>query len=169
MTRTPLRVLIIEDSVADTDLLVRELRQGGYEPEYERVDVPDQMRDAITRAKWQVALVDHAMPQFSAPQALQIWREAGIDQPFIIVSDLIPFEIAVEMMKAGAHDFVMKMDLTRLVPAIRRELRDADARAESREVQKRLVNMNRELESMVAQLQSELSQSQERLRSAGLA
>lgn len=168
MTRVLLKVLIVDDSMADTDLLLRELRHGGYEPEFERVESAEQMKDALTRVKWQVALVDHAMPGFSAPRALEIWRECGVDQPFIIVSDMIPMDTAVTLMKAGAHDFIMKMDLTRLIPAIRRELRDAEMRAEGRTMNEKLRYMNRELESMVSQLRIELDESREKLRSAGL-
>jgi PAS domain S-box-containing protein len=137
--RTHLKVLIVEDSVDDALLLVRELRRGGYEPSYERVDTAEAMRAALERQSWDVVVSDHAMPAFSAPAALELLRENGRpDLPFIIVSGHIGEHAAVRAMKAGAHDFVAKDSLARLVPAIERELRDAEERRQRRRAQEAL-------------------------------
>ncbi len=134
----PLRVLIIEDSEDDTLLLVRTLRRGSYDPTYERVDTPAAMKAALERQKWDVVIADYAMPHFSAPAALALFLKSGLDLPFIVVSGTIGEEIAVETMKAGAHDYVMKDNLVRLLPAIERELRDAEMRRERKRVEKAL-------------------------------
>src|SRR5919112_3716729 len=137
--RTPLRVLIVEDSVDDTLLLLRELRRGGYEPQYERVDTAETMRSALEKQEWDVVVSDHAMPSFSAPAALKSLQDGGWpDIPFIIVSGHIGEDAAVKAMKAGAHDFVSKDGLARLAPAIERELRDAEERRQRRRAQEAL-------------------------------
>jgi PAS domain S-box-containing protein len=137
--RTPLRVLIVEDSADDTLLLLRELKRGGYEPQHERVDTAEDMRAALEKQEWDVVISDHAMPTFSAPAALKLLRDGGWpDLPFIIVSGHIGEDAAVKAMKAGAHDFVSKDGLARLAPAIERELRDAEERRERRRAQEAL-------------------------------
>jgi PAS domain S-box-containing protein len=137
--RTPLRVLIVEDSVDDALLLLRELRNGGYEPQHERVDTAEAMRAALEKQDWDVVVSDHAMPSFSAPAALRLLQDGGWpDIPFIIVSGHIGEDAAVKVMKAGAHDFVSKDGLARLAPAIERELRDAEERRERRRAQEAL-------------------------------
>jgi putative nucleotidyltransferase with HDIG domain len=135
---TPLRVLIVEDSEGDALLLVRELKRGGYEPAFERVDTPEAMSAALAKGTWDVILSDYAMPRFSAPAALALFKETDFDVPFIIVSGAIGEETAVEMMKAGAHDFVMKGNLARLIPAIDRELHDTEVRQERKKVREQL-------------------------------
>jgi putative nucleotidyltransferase with HDIG domain len=135
---TPLRVLIVEDSEDDALLLVRELKHGGYEPIFERVDTTEAMGAALAKGSWDIILSDYAMPRFSAFAALELFKKSGLDVPFIIVSGAIGEEIAVEMMKAGVHDFVMKGNLARLIPAIERELREAEVRRERKKVQKQL-------------------------------
>ena len=137
--RTPLRVLIVEDSVDDALLLLRELKNGGYEPQHERVDTAEAMRAALEKQDWDVVVSDHAMPSFSAPAALRLLQDGGWpDIPFIIVSGHIGEDAAVKVMKAGAHDFVSKDGLARLAPAIERELRDAEERRERRRAQEAL-------------------------------
>jgi PAS domain S-box-containing protein len=121
----PLRVLIVEDSEDDALLMVRELRRGGYAPVFERVDSAEAMAAALERGPWDVVLADYALPRFSAPAALRLLKARGVDLPFIIVSGTIGEETAVAAMKAGAHDYLMKGHLARLVPAVQRELRDA--------------------------------------------
>ncbi|MUH00786.1 response regulator [Scytonema sp. UIC 10036] len=120
-----LRVLIVEDSEDDTFLVLRELRRGGYNPNYVRVDTPDAMHAALDRQSWDIAIADYSMPAFSAPEALKLLQRRKLDLPFIIVSDTNGEDIAVAAMKAGAHDYLMKGNLTRLVPAVERELREA--------------------------------------------
>ena len=126
----PLRVLIVEDSEDDAALLVRELRRGGWAPRFERVETAEEMRAALDREPWDLVVADYALPQFSAPAALAIIRECRLDLPFIIVSGTIGEDTAVAAMKAGAHDYLMKGNYARLVPAIERELREDRARRE---------------------------------------
>jgi len=128
----PLRVLLIEDSEDDAALLVRTLRSGGYELTCERVETAAAMRAALDQRPWDLVISDYSMPQFSGPAALQLLQEAGIDLPFIVVSGTIGEETAVSAMKAGAHDFLMKGNLARLIPAVARELREASERRERR-------------------------------------
>src|SRR6266545_1721812 len=128
----PLRVLLIEDSDDDAALVVRTLRRGGYDLTYTRVESAEAMREALARHTWDLVISDYSMPQFSGPAALQLLHEVGIDLPFIIVSATIGEETAVAAMKAGAHDFLMKGNLTRLIPAVARELREAAERRERR-------------------------------------
>ncbi len=134
----PLRVLIIDDSVADTLLLVRALRKGGLLLESERVDTADAMCQALANGWWDVAISDCHMPEFSPEEALGAWLASGNDQPFIVVSGAIGEEEAVALLKAGAHDFVRKDNFSRLVPAIDRELREAEGRKKHRLAEKEL-------------------------------
>ncbi len=126
-----LRVLLIEDSDFDATLLLRVLAKGGYQLDHERVETQDQLRAALER-EWDLIIADYNLPQFSAPAALEMVQKTGRDIPFIIVSGAIGETTAVAAMKAGAHDYLMKGNLTRLVPVIERELREADNRASKR-------------------------------------
>lgn len=128
--KTPLRVLIIDDSERDALLLVMALRKEGLELYSERIDTAEAMEKALSTSSWDVAISDCHMPDFTVEEALSIWQREGKDQPFIVVSGAIGEEEAVTLLKAGAHDFVKKDNLARLVPAIKRELREsADRRA----------------------------------------
>jgi len=126
----PLKVLIVEDSERDTALLLIELQKAGYAPLYKRVDTAVEMRSALDAEPWDVVISDHVMPTFSSFAALRLLHSKDIDLPFIIVSGQIGEDAAVEAMKAGANDYVMKGNLKRLVPAIQREIRDAQIRRE---------------------------------------
>jgi len=130
----PLRLLMVEDSEDDALLVARELRRGGYAPEVERVETEGGLREALSRERWDVVVSDHSLPAFSAPAALRVMREMERleETPFIIVSGTMPDESAVDALRAGAGDFVSKQKLSRLVPAIERELRDVDLRRERR-------------------------------------
>jgi len=121
----PLRVLIIEDSEDDALLLLRELTRGGFDPMVERVDTREDMVAALDRQIWDIILCDYVMPRFSGLHALALLKEKSLDVPFIIVSGRIGEEPAVEAMRAGAHDFVMKNNLSRLLPVVERELRES--------------------------------------------
>jgi two-component system, cell cycle sensor histidine kinase and response regulator CckA len=127
----PLRVLIVEDSQDDTLLIVRELRKSGWEPTYQRVETAASMTSAIESQPWDLVISDYSMPQFGGAAALALFKQKGLDIPFISVSGAIGEDLAVEMMKAGAHDYVMKNNLTRLAMAVTRELRAADERRET--------------------------------------
>src|SRR5581483_10935597 len=124
----PIRVLLVEDSEYDAALLLMELRQGGYDPTCERVESADVMMAALDRGPWDVVIADYVLPRFSGPAALKLLQRRGLDHPFIIVSGHIDEDTAVASMKAGAHDYVMKDRLTRLVPAIEREMEEAKVR-----------------------------------------
>jgi PAS domain S-box-containing protein len=130
--KAPLNALLVEDSEEDTRLLVRELKRGNYEVTYERVETAESFKRALARETWDIILCDFAFPRFSGQEALRIAKESGLDLPFIYVSGTIGEDVAVEAMKAGAHDYVMKNNLSRLVPAIERELRDARERIQHR-------------------------------------
>jgi PAS domain S-box-containing protein len=134
-----LKVLLVEDSEDDALLLVRELRRGGYDPHYERVDTAGDMELALDEQNWDLVIADHSMPAFSSSAALELLRRKGfVDLPFIIVSGYIGENAAVEVMKAGAHDFIMKDNLARLNTAIERELREAEVRRERRRAEEAL-------------------------------
>lgn len=123
----PLRVLLIEDSDFDATLLIRMLGKGGYNLQHERVETAEQLRNALQN-DWDLVIADYNLPQFSAPDALEIVKKTGRDIPFIIVSGAIGETTAVAAMKAGAHDYLMKGNLARLLPVIDRELREAQNR-----------------------------------------
>jgi PAS domain S-box-containing protein len=124
----PLRLLIVEDSLNDTLFIVRELLRGGFQASPERVETAAAMKAALQTNSWDLIISDYALPQFNAVEALAIYKTLGLDIPFIIVSGVIGEDRAVEMVKAGAHDYVMKDNLKRLVPAVRAELRAAQDR-----------------------------------------
>ena len=125
----PLRVLMVEDSEDDALLVLRELRAAGYDPTHERVDTAAALEASLDRHPWDLVIGDYSMPHFSGTAALAILRERGLDIPYICVSGTITEELAVAAMKAGANDYVTKGLLKRLLPAIERELSDAQARA----------------------------------------
>ena len=123
-----LNILIIEDSESDAELLLHELGRDGYEIVHERVETASELSAALDRRMWDVVVADYVLPQFSGRQALDMVRARGVDLPFIAVSGSYGEELAVEMMKAGADDYIMKGNLARLIPAIERELEAAQAR-----------------------------------------
>jgi signal transduction histidine kinase len=135
----PLRVLIVEDDERDAALMLHELQRGDYDVTYERVDTPEAMTAALENHPWDLVLSDFTMPRFSAPAALSLVKERALDLPFIIVSGTIGEEAAVTSLRAGAHDFVVKGALARLVPAIERERRDAGVRAERKKMHEQLL------------------------------
>ena len=134
-----LRVLILEDSENDSRLLVHKLgREGGYKVSFERVESLNALKAALNKQAWDILISDHSMPKFSAIQALEELRERGLDIPVIILSGTIEPLAAVAAMKAGASDYIMKSDMTRLLPAIERELRGAQSRHEKRLTENKL-------------------------------
>jgi len=135
-----LRVLIVEDSEDDAELLLIEIRRAGYEPEYRLVQTRDDMSAALDQQGWDVILSDYNMPHFSALGALGLLHDRNLDIPFLILSGAIGEETAVAAMKAGAHDYVMKGNLARLLPAIERELREAGERAARRLAERALAD-----------------------------
>ena len=139
----PLRALIVEDEQDDCDLLVRELRNQGYELDYIRVDTAEAMEAALDTRSWDIVFSDWGMPRFSAIGALTVLQKKAIDLPFIIVSGTIGEETAVEALRSGAHDFLLKRQLVRLVPAVERELREAKFRRERHKMQEQLMISDR--------------------------
>ena len=123
-----LRVLIVDGSDDDTLLLLRELAHGDYEVEFERVDDAETMASSLSRRTWDIVVSEYTMPGFSGLAALSILKHSGLDLPFILVTGTGGETVAVEAMKAGAHDFVTKGNFERLVITIERELRDVEVR-----------------------------------------
>jgi PAS domain S-box-containing protein len=137
-TPRPLSVLIVEDREDDVLLSVHELERGGWAPTFERVDNAPALTAAMRRGAWDLVLSDWAMPRFGAIQPLSMVREHDPDAPFIILSGTIGEETAVAALRAGAHDFLLKGKLTRLLPAVERELRESKARHARREAEQAL-------------------------------
>jgi two-component system cell cycle sensor histidine kinase/response regulator CckA len=133
-----LRVLQVEDSESDAALMVRLLEKSGYIVHAERVEDAGAMRQALARGDWDVVIADFQLPQFDAGAALEILHESGRDIPFIVVSGMIGEDRAVEMMRAGAHDYVLKDRIARLVPAVQREIRECQSRGERRRAEEQL-------------------------------
>ena len=144
----PLRLLIIEDSEDDALLITEELRDGGYNPLVERVDTERSVADALQR-EWDVIIADYKLPGFTGLDALRMVRERDPDLPFIIVSGLISEDTAVEAMRSGAQDYVLKDNLKRLAPAIDRELREVRVRRERRLAENARVRSEAVLHSIV--------------------
>lgn len=125
-----LRVLLVEDSEDDARLILRELKVSGLRATFLRVDTAPEMEAALERETWDVVLSDHNMPSFNALAALQLVQERKLDLPFIIVSGSIGEELVAHAMRAGAHDYILKRDLSRLVASILRALGSVKERAE---------------------------------------
>lgn len=145
-TRSKLRLLLVEDSETDEILVLRALRNGGYDVSHVRVQTADTMRRALDSGEFEAVISDWAMPAFSGPEALRIVRERGLDVPFIIVSGTVGDEEAVAAMRGGAHDYLMKDRLARLAPTLERELREARVRRDRREAELANVRVTREKE-----------------------
>ncbi len=123
-----IRVLMVEDSEDDATLIARELRRGGYELAFTRVDSAEAMRAALTRESWDLVICDYSMPHFTGVDALKLLRATGLETPFIFVSGTIGEDTAVAALKQGAQDYIMKENLKRLIPAIQRELLEVKQR-----------------------------------------
>jgi signal transduction histidine kinase/DNA-binding response OmpR family regulator len=145
---TPLRLLLVEDSEDDALLLARHLRQDGFQSDIVRVEDPRDFRDALSRGPWDVVLSDFHLPGFSGLAALEILRKAGLDIPFILVSGAIGEHTAVEAMRAGARDYILKDNLARLGPAIRRELLEAGERQARRQGEERQKTLESALQAI---------------------
>ncbi len=136
-----IRILVVEDSEDDMMLLIRELNRGGFKPHCKRVETRKTMSDALINEPWDLVLTDHNMPGFNSTAAIDVMRELELDTPIIIVSGSIGEEIAVAAMKTGAHDYIMKDNMARLVPAIERELREVDIRRAHRNAEETIRHM----------------------------
>lgn len=142
----PLRVLVVDDSEDDALLVILGLRRGGYKPAHIRVDDAVALLHALQRETWDIVITDYAMPHFSGLEALRLTKEHAPDMPVIIVSGTIGEEVAVAAMKAGASDYVMKGNLTRLQPAVQRELEEAQVRRARRQAEEQLRKLSRAVE-----------------------
>src|SRR6266436_4471912 len=138
-----LRVLHVEDSEQDVMLIARHLKRAGYELISDRVETAETMKAALETREWDVILCDYSMPKFKALEAIALVRERELDIPFIIISGTIGEEAAVEAMRAGAHDYVMKAALARLAPSIERELEEAQNRSARRVAEAALLTSER--------------------------
>lgn len=134
----PLRVLIVEDSGDDAEMLCQALRRGGYDAICEQVQTAHALNAALDRQPWDIVLADYTLPQFDGISALQLIRERGFDTPFIFVTGSLGEDRAVEALKAGAQDYILKGHLKRLVPAVERELREAENRRQRQRTQNAL-------------------------------
>ncbi|HZO96236.1 MAG TPA: response regulator [Gaiellaceae bacterium] len=149
----PLSLLLIEDSETDAELVVLELRRHGFRVESGRVDAEAELREALRAGSWDLVLCDHNLPSFDSTAALRTLQDAGADVPFVVFSGTIGEEAAVEMLKAGARDVVLKTNLARLGPVVERVLEEAAERrrrSEAEEERARLEEMLRQSQKMEA-------------------
>lgn len=123
-----IRILMIEDSENDVLLIIRELKKGGYDVFYERIETAVAMKKALKEKSWDIIICDYKMPRFNAPAAIAILKESAVDIPMIIVSGTIGEETAVQCMRLGAHDYIMKTNFFRLCPVVAREIEEAKIR-----------------------------------------
>jgi len=135
---TDLRVLIVEDSKIEAKLTVNLLKKHGYSVVHERVETEEEMVKALEEHKWDIVISDYQMPDFDGARALEVFQRFELDIPFILVSGKIGEETAVDLMKMGAHDYIMKGNTARLAPAIRSQLQDAANRRENHRLEKRI-------------------------------
>jgi PAS domain S-box-containing protein len=147
MMNRSLRILNIEDSEQDVALITRHLSRAGYVLISERVESPEAMKAALETREWDVILCDYSMPHFDALSALALLKEMKLEVPFIIISGTVGEEVAVEAMRAGAQDYLMKDNLVRLVPAIERELYEAENRRERRRAEEERAKLILQIES----------------------
>jgi len=140
-----LRALMVDNSENDVLLIIRELKKGGFNPFYERVETATAMEKILQDKQWDVILCDYKMPQFSAPLAIDVLKKTDIDIPLIIVSGSIGEDAAVECMRLGAQDYIMKGNLSRLCPAIARELEEAEVRNKQKQAEE---NFRRSLDDL---------------------
>ena len=131
----PLRLLIVEDSESDAELIARQLEKADFEVQWRRIETTAEMSEALAAQPWDVVISDYNLPAFDAPAALATLRQAGVDIPFIVASGTIGEETAAGLMKAGAQDYVKKENLARLGPAVVREIAEARDRALRREAE----------------------------------
>ncbi|MDB4989279.1 MAG: putative Hybrid histidine kinase [Myxococcaceae bacterium] len=162
----PLHVLLVEDSASDAKLVIRELNKIGRPIEFERVETEHSMRSALDRRAWDLVISDWSMPKFSALAALAVVRGKELDLPFIIVSGTIGEDSAVEAMRAGANDYVLKDRLGRLAPAIERELRECEERRAHRLATHELRESEARFGRLAESAEDALRRSEEQLRQA---
>ncbi len=158
------RILVVEDSQDDLFLLEHEIRKGGCEPVIRRVETAEEMDRALREEQWDIIISDYIMPRFGGLEALEVLKATGLDIPFIIVSGKIGEDIAVEAMKAGAHDYIVKGNLGRLMPAVERELREAETRVRNKAAEEELKRYHEHLGELVEERTAELRVANEQLQ-----
>lgn len=149
---TSLRCLLVEDSENDALILTDTLRRGGYEPVFERVQTEAALRKALGEGQWDVVFSDYMMPAFDAPSAFRVFRECRMDVPFIIISGEIGEDIAIESLKFGADDYLFKHNLKRLVPSLKRALKDKQDRKRAEQAERALRQSEERFRLMVEQV-----------------
>ncbi|HBA86727.1 MAG TPA: hypothetical protein DCZ75_01730 [Geobacter sp.] len=147
---TPLRVLIVEDSEDDALLLLFDLRRGNYAPVWKRVETVEALQKALDEESWDLVISDYVLPGFDGLEVLDLVRKTGLDLPFIVVSGKIGEDTAVGAMKEGANDYLIKGNTSRLIPAIEREMHEAEVRRKRREAEAALVRSERRYKRLVA-------------------
>jgi len=149
--KNKIRVLIIEDNADDSVLEIDEIKRGGFDIVYEQIETRAAMREALRNKSWDFIISDYSLPQFSGLDALEELKETGLDIPFVLISGTIGEDTAVAAMKAGAHDYIMKNNLSRLVPAFDRELKEAELRHQKRQADEALKSSMHSLKIQIAQ------------------
>ena len=142
-----LRILVVEESARDAELMMQALQRGGIDATWERVDTPDGLRATLAAGPWDAVLSDNPLHGFDAEGSLGVVRHADQDLPFVVVSGAVGEDAAVAMMRAGAHDYVLKHDLARLAPAIEREVRETGSRRVKRAAERAAVHLAAVVES----------------------
>jgi PAS domain S-box-containing protein len=145
----PIRVLIVEDTDDDKELVLRHLKLGGYNPEYICVETREGLLSALDNQTWDIILCDYSMPKFDGLSALKIVKEKVMDIPFILLSGTVGEDVAVEAMKAGAQDYMMKDNLIRLIPVVKRELAEAKIRKEKKMADEEIGNKSAVLDAII--------------------
>lgn len=145
--KTPLRLLHVEDSSDDAELLNIQLRRAGFDVTSKRVETAEEFEAALAGQTWDIVIADHSLPTFDSPHALQVLKNQALDLPFVVMSGAMTAATAVELMQAGAHDFISKDEPARLEPVIRRELREAANRRARRQAEVERENMMTQLEA----------------------
>ncbi|HZQ47684.1 MAG TPA: ATP-binding protein [Verrucomicrobiae bacterium] len=158
-----LHILLLEDSEDDAVFVTQQLRRGGYELVCHRVDTEPGFKKALSAEKWDLIIADYNLPGFNALVALRHLQQSGMDLPFIVVSGAIGEEVAVGAMKSGAHDYILKSSLARLVPAVERELRDVQVRRQRKLAEEDLRTSREQLRALAAHLQSVREEERKRI------
>lgn len=143
-----LNVLVVEDSEDDALLLLREIKKGGYDPIFIRVETAKDMRACLNKQIWNIVISDYSLPKFGPIEALKVLQSTGLDLPFIVISEKADDGAAVEVLTAGAHDFVRKDNLTRLLPAIEQELNNYSVRKEHKQAEEALKKSEKEFRTL---------------------